>query len=34
MYLPQIDAVQLDALGDAEDEWAGHAAALISGRRA
>lgn len=29
MYLPQIGAVQLDAPGDVEDEWTGHAAALI-----
>jgi hypothetical protein len=29
MYLPQIGAVQLDAPEDAEDEWTGHAAALI-----
>jgi hypothetical protein len=29
MYLPQVGAVQLDAAEDGDDEWAGHAAALI-----
>jgi hypothetical protein len=29
MYPPQAGAVVLDALEDSEDEWTGHAAALI-----
>jgi hypothetical protein len=29
MYLPQVGGVQVDAPDDAEDEWSGHAAALI-----
>jgi hypothetical protein len=29
MYLPQSDAVLLDAPEEGEDEWTGHAAALI-----